>query len=171
MAALRVVAVTENDEDIFDKAKKAGINRLVMPMTHQCAENARLAQNKGLEISFYTEGMTSPLASNLIIEMKEAGLDPRFTFNAANMAKLREKPFLKSYKLKLRRFVDQLDIEDATWGGDTTVLAGGNAEIKEMMSILRCASFTGWFVLTASNALVGNLKDAAGRFVYLLDRV
>jgi sugar phosphate isomerase/epimerase len=88
---------------------------------------------------------------------------------SAHFARLGEKPFLKSYKQKLRRFVDQLDVEDATFAGEPAPLAQGHAEIKEMISILRCASFSGWFVLSCASQPAEPLRRSCHRFRRLLE--
>ena len=89
--------------------------------------------------------------------------------NAANFARIGEKPFLHSYKQKLRRFVDQVDLQDATFSGKNTPLARGNAEVKEMVSILRCANFGGTFMLRAHLPAEESLVAAADRFLGLLN--
>jgi hypothetical protein len=48
-------------------------------------------------------------------------------------------------------------------------LAKGNAEIKELVSILRCASFGGFMTLAASNCHNGNIAKIAVEFRKLLD--
>ena len=105
----------------------------------------------------------------MLLYLKDQGWEPGFTFSATGFARLGEKPFLVSYKQKLRRFVDQLDVEDCLYEGTPQPLAHGNAEIKELISILRCASFDGWLVLGAGNRGFGCLGEMAGRFVGLLD--
>ena len=94
-----------------------------------------------------------------------------FPFRPAEFARGGEKPFLVSYRRKLGRFVDQLDVEDGLFDGSPRELGAGNAEIRELVSILRCASFQGLFVLGANNRRVGTLPDAAARFLELLDRL
>ncbi|NQU09847.1 hypothetical protein HQ590_03580, partial [bacterium] len=79
---------------------------------------------------------------------------------------------LESYKQKLRRFVDQLVVADAAADGTPQPLGGRNAEIKEMISLLRCASFSGNFVLSGTNRhRHGTLEQTVRRFVELLDRL
>ena len=113
--------------------------------------------------------MSGQESSAILLDLVKRNLPARFTFHAANFARAGEKPFLESYKRKLRRFVDQLDIEDAAFDGLPRVLAGGNAEIKEMISILRCASFPGYFVLGSGNRSLRNLAETAADFERLID--
>ena len=61
-----------------------------------------------------------------------------------------------------------LDVVDGLYDGTPTALAQGNAEIKEMISILRCAGFDGAMVLGAENRHTGTLAEAAERFERLL---
>ena len=70
---------------------------------------------------------------------------------------------------RLKGSIDQLDISDVTFDGTPVPLGHGNAEIKELISILRCSSFDGSMVLSAENRLTGDLNDAVDRFIHLLD--
>ena len=171
ISALRTPAVTENDEAVLDSARAAGITRLVMPLSGRAGLIGRAAREKRMEVSFFNIAMSSEIASRLLLEMQADGLQPRFTFSAAGFARAGEQPFLNSYKRKLRRFVDQLDVGDATFEGAPTPLAGGHGEIKEMISILRCAGFDGWFTLTSGGPDGESLRQTCGRFVRLLDQM
>jgi aminoglycoside 3-N-acetyltransferase len=171
VSALRTAAVTENDEAVLDNARAAGVTRLVLPLSGRAGLIGRAARDRQMEVSFFNVAMSSEIASQLLLEMQADGLKPRFTFSAAGFARAGEEPFLKSYKRKLRRFVDQLDVADATFEGASTPLAGGNAEIKEMISILRCAGFDGWFTLTSGGPDGENLRQTCDRFMRLLDQM
>ncbi len=171
VSSLRSAAVTENDETVLENARAAGIMRLVLPLSGRAGLIGRAARDKGMEVSFFNAAMSSEIASQLLLEMQADGLKPRFTFSAAGFARAGEQPFLKSYKRKLRRFVDQLDVADATFEGAVAPLACGNGEIKEMISILRCASFDGWFTLTGGAPGGENLRQTCDRFMRLLDQM
>jgi hypothetical protein len=171
VSALRVMAVTGNEEAVFDRAKAAGIARLVLPLSHRCSIHAQRAAERGLEASFFNAGMTAAVAGELLAALPKDGPAPRFTFDAAGFAAVGEKPFLESYKQKIRRFVDQLDVADALCDGTPAPLARGNAEIKEMVSILRCAGFAGWLVLSSGHPAGESLAEVCGRFAALLERL
>jgi len=178
-------------ESLIKLAKENQIRRLVIPLSHRASEQARAvgmteAASSGLSeenkhrdgastvdekitISFFNTDLDSGQCSAILLDMKEQGIQAGFTFNGANFARSGELPFLSSYKKKLRRFIDQLDVVDGTYEGVPTPLAGGNAEMKEMISILRCASFGGYMTLSAGNRHVGTLSDAVQRFENLLD--
>ncbi len=142
--------------------------RVVMPLVGNAASYVKVSAEAEIEISFHNLGIGSEECSRILLELREQGLEAGFTFNAALFARAGEKPFLFSYKQKLRRFIDQLVIADATFDGKSQPLANGNAEIKEMVSILRCASFPGYMLLGASNKCTGSLRDAVARFEQLL---
>jgi len=71
-------------------------------------------------------------------------------FNPAGFAHVGEHPFLKTfYKGRLKQYIVQLYITDGCHpDGEPYVLPGqGNGEVKELMSILRCRGFDGYFCL------------------------
>jgi aminoglycoside 3-N-acetyltransferase len=169
VSALRSCAVLTDNVKFLDLGRDCGVLRAVMPLGADSASVAEEARGHGIAVSFYNLGMESKKVSDTILEMHQKGLQFGHTFNAAGFAAAGEKPFLFSYKQKLRRFIDQLDIEDALFDGSPARLAEGNAEIKEMISILRCASFSGLMVLGQRNRFVANLRDTVARLIALLD--
>lgn len=169
IAALRSCAVSAANMKLLASALECKVSRVLFPLAHDSAALAEEAQKQGVVVSFYNLGLDSPTASTMLLDLKNRNLRFDFTFNAASFAAAGEKPFLSGYKQKLRRFVNQLDVEDALWDGSPAPLAGGNAEIKEMISILRCAGFSGWMTLGARNRYSGTLADAAARFGRLLE--
>lgn len=77
-------------------------------------------------------------------------------FNPAHFAHVGEKPFLQTfYKGRLKRAVRQLYVTDGCRpGGDAYTLPGrGQGEVKEIISILRCAGFDGVMCLKMGNRL------------------
>jgi hypothetical protein len=102
------------------------------------------AQGRGLPILFENATLPSSCCLGLL---KSAGEGQRCAFNPAAFAMLGEKPFGRAYRAGLRRRVGMLFVNDATFGGEYTLPGGGNAEIKELISILRCRSFSGRMVI------------------------
>jgi hypothetical protein len=100
--------------------------------------------------------------------MKKKGLKMGLTFSPANFARTGQKPFLKSFHTKAKRFIDGLDVEDALFDGAQTRLARGNAEVKEMVSILSCASFSGTMNLSGGNREVAGLLETTDAFIDLV---
>lgn len=169
VVSLRLPAVDDGMSGTMGLAAECGVGRVVLPLSFEAAEHATSAGKVGVAVSFYNVSMGCVAASRILLGLHDRGLAASFVFSAAGFARMGEKPFLSSYRRRLRRFVDQLDLEDACFDGTPQPLARGNAEIKEMMSVLRCASFGGLFVLTSGNRFVGSLADAAARVEELLE--
>lgn len=96
-------------------------------------------------------------------------------FNPAHFAHAGEKPFLQTfYKGRLKRAVRQLYVTDGCRPGrDTYTLPGrGQGEVKELISILRCAGFDGVLCLKMGNRLGrGELLRQLRAFWYLMERM
>ena len=145
--------------------------RIVAPLSREAHDFARAAREAQVAISFFNSDLNSDACSEILLKLRDMGLPAGFTFNGANFARGGALPFLGSYKKKLRRFVDQLDVVDGTYDGLPQRLACGHAEVKEMISILRCASFSGQMVLAAGNRPTATLAETAARFEALLQQM
>ena len=65
----------------------------------------------------------------------------------------------------------QLDINDILPDGTVTELARGGAEIKEMISIARCASFSGFMCLSGGIKCDQDLKSMVADFRRLIENM
>ena len=169
IAAIRSSAVTDKNLQLIETAARCKVGRVVLPISTDAEGFGRAGRERAVAVSFVNTDMDSARVSQILLDLRAAEVEAGFVFNAANFARVGENPFLGSYKAKLRRFVDQLDVGDAVNDGPATPLAGGHAEIKEMVSILRAAGFDGYMTLSGDNRRVGTLLDAAKRFEHLLD--
>jgi len=170
IAGLRLaVASAKAFATLADVAAATGVDRIVLPLSHNAEAFAQEASEAGIGVSFANVHLDSATATTVLTDLRGAGFDVGFTFSAAGFVRCGEKPFLGSYRQKLRRWIDQLDVEDVTFDGTPQPLACGNAEVKELISILRCRSFDGRMLLGAGNRPVGTLLDATTRFIELLD--
>ena len=169
VASLRLQASDTDPGPLCDVATSIGIPRLLVPLGPSAESYLQVAKERNIRISFTHSALSARMVSEQLLKLRTSGYDFGFTFSADEFARAGEHPFLGSYKQKLRRFVDQLDIVDATFDGTPQRLAHGNGEIKELISILRCSSFTGNMVLSAGNRYVGTVKEASDRFMELLD--
>lgn len=169
VTALRARAVGTKPSVLIERARGCGVVRVVLPLAELAEDALAAARDQGVVLSFFNTMFDSEQTSAMLLCLKGKGWNPGFTFSATGFARLGERPFVGSYKKKLRRFVDQLDVEDCLFDGTPQPIAHGNAEIKELISILRCASFGGWLVLGAGNRGLGSLSEVTGRLVGLLD--
>ncbi len=166
ISALRAPAVPENVSELANKASAAGTRRLILPLSEasRCADTMKAA---GLEAAFYNSRQKTDTAVRLLKENSDLAC-----FNPANFVLAGDMPFLHAYRNgRFIKNIVQLDLCDCTWDGTPTRLAHGNAEIKELISILRCHHFGGCFCLGGGILFPGTLKDAVGDFTSLLDRM
>ena len=92
----------------------------------------------------------------------------RLAFNPANFARCGEKPFL-GISPHIRRMAMVLYINDALFSGEAKPPGYGNAEIKELISILRCWCFSGYFCLKPGTGRDReNFNTSANSFWHLL---
>ncbi len=83
----------------------------------------------------------------------------KLAFNPANFARVGLKPFL-GIPSRVRKLAGLLYVNDALFSGQAVVPGFGNAEIKELISILRCRSFDGVLSLRADGSVDGFRKTA-----------
>ena len=170
VTALRVPFISDAPQAIVDKAKEANIGTVILPAFQYEA----IKVPRGMKLLFANGVQTAVSAANAFAAYKKAS---GFVFNPANFAAAGEMPFLKSYKAgRFIKSMVQLDVVDAKWSGEETEFARGNAEIKEMLSIMRCNGFpaaNGKCVITLGGGAKypGNLREAAADLEYLLDNM
>ena len=171
VVSLRASAVDVDMSELIDIAAKNGVPDVVMPLNPRMEEQIAAATEKGVRMAFYNTIQSSDFVCALLLKLKEKGVVANLAFHAANFAACGEKPFLLSYRKKLKKFIVQADVEDMTFTGEPTKFARGNAEIKEVLSALRCVSFNGRFTLGARNRFSGTLLECAEAFGELIDNM
>ena len=154
---------------LLDMAVENNIQNVVIPFNAEIKKYYEMATERKINIAFYNTVQSSEYVNTAFRSAKENGITASLVFNAANFACTGEHPFLNSYGKGVRPFIVQLDIEDITFDGMPTSLAEGNAEIKELISILRCRNFSGHIVLGAKNRFTATLQESAAEFKYLLE--
>lgn len=169
VTALRCGSLPEPLDEFLDRAAASGVNRVVLPLTDQARNHATLAEKRGLSLSLSNALQGSERTTEMLLGLVDAGADVTLSFSSGGFVRAGEKPFLQSFGRKLRRFIDQIDVEDVSRDGAAQPLARGNAEIKELVSALRCRSFDGRMVLTPTNREIGDLRSVADSFDALLD--
>jgi aminoglycoside 3-N-acetyltransferase len=164
VSALRLPAIPAEFEEILELLKTSGISDLIMPLSAEADKFLKRTVSAGINLSFANLGVSGLYAAGIMSKL-QAG----FVFSPAEFARAGEKPFLESFQQgKFRKYISQLDIEDELFDGTPAALASGNAEIKELISILRCASFSGFMTVSGRNRNSGNAKSIAGKFLSLL---
>ena len=166
--SLRATALAENPQILLDMAVDCEVERVVLPLNPLASRLVPPALERGLSVAFFNADLGGEQVFEIMHSMSSETGAESLVFSAANFARMGEKPFSTSFNNKLKRFTTQLDVEDCTLDGIPARLAGGNAEIKELISILRCSTFSGYMVLGRGNGDAG-LLETADRFVHLLD--
>jgi len=123
------------------------VNTIIAPLAPDAADKMSPPKN----LSLLLENV-SHLSSEISEIMRPtSGSSIRLALNPYNLARIKEKPFLEALtKGRIKKYIHQLYINDGTYQGDRTELAEGNAEIKELISIMRCSSFDGYFVIESA---------------------
>lgn len=168
VSALRLTVVPDDTLKIVSLLKATKIKRVVVPM-QGAVTLLKALDTAGVEISLANDVQTARSAASDLTSARMEVPGVSITFNPANFARAGEHPFLYSYRAgRFIKTIQQLDIADCTWDGQETPFAHGNAEVKELMSILRCGNFGGWFVLGGGAPYPGTLSEAAENFRNLL---
>jgi aminoglycoside 3-N-acetyltransferase len=146
--------------NLVKKAQECGVGKVVMPLAQDVRSFLDAGKEAGVHVLFENTALSGDVVSEIML-----GLDERvLAFNPANFAFAGEKPFSKTIKKPLKRSIAQLYVNDGTFSRTHTRLAQGNAEIKELVSILRCKSFAGDLVLDSSLGSTGDLRTAVTDF-------
>ena len=167
VSGIRLPAVPDEPEALAAKLHQAEIRRVIMPLPGS-APALKSLQNAGLTVSLYNISQTAGSAARDFAEIAKHAPEVLFSFNAANFVKVGEKPFTSYRSGRFGKVTGQLDVADCVWDGEPAGLAEGNAEIKELVSILRCRNFSGYCCLGGGSVYPGDLKKAAADFRRLL---
>lgn len=80
-------------------------------------------------------------------------------------------PFSAYHANRFINYMAQLDVNDGTRDGISTRLACGRAEIKEIISILRCRKFDGVLTIGGGSLYPATPQEAVADFTALLDNM
>ena len=168
VTGIRLPAVPDEPEKLAEKLRQTKISRVIMPLADS-AKAVKVLKKAGLTVSLYNVAQSAKSVAHEFSDLVKKEPGTLFTFNASNFAKVGEMPFLYSYRVgRFIKTIGQLDIADCTWDGMETELAAGNAEIKELVSILRCGNFSGYFCLGGGSFYPADLNEAADHFRVML---
>ncbi|MBP5640558.1 MAG: AAC(3) family N-acetyltransferase [Victivallales bacterium] len=168
ISALRVPIVVDDPDALLKALQAAGIKRVVLPLV-ESFKQLKAFEKAGISVDFSNIRESSATASAQFASV--AGKSKaKFAFSPTNFVRAGEMPFLKSWRAgRFIKTIGQLDLADCTWDGNATLFAAGNAEVKELVSILRCHNFSGWIVLAGGAPFPGDLSCAKRNFEELLE--
>ena len=125
----------------------------------------------GIAIDFFNVNLTSSASNAALARRKEKIADCGICFNPANFVIAGERAFAVYRSGRFIKTMRQLDINDILPDGTVTELARGGAEIKEMISIARCASFSGFMCLAGGIKVAQDLKSMVADFRRLIENM
>ena len=170
ISALRLPCLPADFKRLLEQLQAAAVERLILPLPHNTEPLAMLAEHNiafdlcnSIENSAEFRRLFAPLAAKFSCQA---------VFNPCTFVLANENPFLHSWRIgRFIKSIGQLDVADVTWDQRPARLARGNAEIKELISILRCHHFSGWLTLGGGALYPGSLQQAQSDFLTLLDNM
>ena len=170
VSALRAFAAPDKAEDFAAKLSSAGIKRVILPLSSS-APAAGACAAAGIAVDFFNVNLTSASSNAALARRKEKIADCGICFNPANFVMAGERAFGVYRTGRYIKTMRQLDINDILPDGTVTELARGGAEIKEMISIARCASFSGFMCLAGGIKTSQDLKSMVADFRRLIENM
>jgi aminoglycoside 3-N-acetyltransferase len=163
-AGINVAAIKVQRLDVRKAAallKEARTKKLIVPSTVSKDEIIEAAA-AGLDV--YVEN--SGISGSEIVSMVK-GTSVQVAFNPLNFVQVGENPFLGVYtRTHIVQHIGALYINDGLATCERTALEEGLGEIKELISILRCRSFDGLFILQGPSS--GSFAQTAVKFIDML---
>lgn len=115
------------------------------------------ARAKDLPVLVRNDSVSTVNTAEATSLLKEIGV--RVAFDPAEFAAVGQNPFLRAYYHGVSKsLVGQLYIKDGTFGGERTEPGFGNGEVKELISILRCRSFSGPMVIWPHESIASSCR-------------
>jgi len=126
-------------------AQSLGASAVIVPFPPDLRPFLDAAAAQKVSVFFENVSFGSTVCLRLL---EAAGAGAVVVFNPAAFVLAGEKPFLGIVNHgPFRRYIGALYLSDATFAGAYTPLARGNGEVKELLSVLRCRSFSGRVVV------------------------
>ena len=122
-------------------------------------------------MDFFNVALTSTASNAALARRREKIGDCGICFNPANFVMAGERAFTIYRTGRYIKTMRQLDINDILPDGTVTELARGGAEIKEMISIARCASFSGFMCLSGGIKCDQDFKSMVADFRRLIENM
>jgi aminoglycoside 3-N-acetyltransferase len=169
LAKINIIAIklqTFIPENAITLLKECKTNTLIVNSSNP-KEDVIKVSNAGYKVYIENNDLSGKRTTNLIKIFSKENSNISLAFNPLSFVKAGENPFLETYcKTHIKRYIDLLYINDGISTGDRTPLEQGLAEIKELISILRCRSFNGIFALQGSSA--ETFGETVVKFISLL---
>ncbi|MDH7570783.1 MAG: AAC(3) family N-acetyltransferase, partial [Armatimonadota bacterium] len=166
---LRLAALqgTSDDHLAAELAASLGVPYVVSVTRADALASVLNLRGEGRRVLVRNAGVPSRTLAAFYADHPDA---PPLAFNPAGFATAGEKPFLGVfYRGILRKQTAHFYVDDATWGGAPALPGRGNAEVKEILSMLRCRGYDGVVTLRSHHRGIPAFRQAAAAFWQLLE--
>jgi aminoglycoside 3-N-acetyltransferase len=146
LASIRIAAIKLTNpapDDVVPLVKEAKAGAVIVASTVGADIIGKIASSK---VKVYVENIR--ISANSAVKLMNSLSNVQIAFNPLEFVQVGENPFLQTYtRTSVKRHIGLMYINDGLATGQRTNLENGLAETKELISILRCKSFNGLFVL------------------------
>jgi len=158
-------------QQAFDRvlyaARSLGTRQIVLPLLSGLLSEVYEAVDQGFTVLLRNGILNGERASAVLSEYQDKVL---VSFDPIGFLLAGEYPFRKSIKMPARLRIGQVCVCDGTREGQAVPLLEGNAEIKEIVSSLRCRSYRGDMLLTwPVDQPAPDFREHARRFFDMLE--
>ncbi|OHB49270.1 MAG: hypothetical protein A2Y10_03270 [Planctomycetes bacterium GWF2_41_51] len=164
VAAIRISNLNKNLDQILTQVKGA---KLIMPATIPL-EKLKISIPAKTRVLIENTGITGRDMVSKLKELKR--LNAMAAFNPLEFIKIGENPFLSTYtRTSIKSMIGAIFVNDGFASGRRTQLEEGLVEIKELISILNCRSFSGLFILQSPDPSL--FRSTVNKFLQMYEEV
>ena len=166
IAALRLSFIPT--EDLAKLASEANTDTVIVPSTTDISKIKNVKRR--IKILFENVHISSAAFVEKIKNSGKTLPSVKAAFNPLAFVEVGENPFLKSYyKTGIKSRIGALYINDGFATGQRSNLEEGLSEIKELISILLCRNFDGFFILQERDC--SDFANTLKKFTQILEEV
>ncbi|OHB55879.1 MAG: hypothetical protein A2Y12_04730 [Planctomycetes bacterium GWF2_42_9] len=166
IAALRV---TTADKKLQQTLAEIKTNSLIVPSTVPLEKVKKHIPPK-TNVMVENTGIPGKDMVACLLRLQQYKLKAMTAFNPLEFVKIGENPLLTTYtRTSIKSMMGAIFVNDGFASGKFTQLENGLAEIKELISILLCRSFSGLFILQAPDP--SQFTPTANKFFQMYDEV
>ena len=166
IAALRLPFIPT--EGLTKIISEANTDTIIVPSTTDISKVKTVKRR--IKILFENTHISSAAFVEQIMTLEKTLPSVKTAFSPLAFVEAGENPFLKSYyKTGIKSKIGALYINDGFATGQRSNLEEGLSEIKELISILLCRNFDGFFILQGRDC--GDFENTVKKFTQILEDV
>ena len=167
LTAIRCSACPDEPEKLLEKLSAAQIGSVILPLS---SENAviRFFVKHNIRVLLVNTCETAKQVWTRLEKLSAAKIAFGYCFNPVNIRLAGNRAFGTYRPARILKYLAQFDASDVLRDGTPALPAQGEAEFKELLSILRCAGFSGTVTLGGGALPAGDVLESAALFRDLL---